>query len=205
MDYRLGIYLNLPKEWHNKIAEIKKTMKPWGENSKNTTAPHLSLYLCKFDKENFSKLLEKLKTIKQKSFVISLDKITKQKNNFCLINVEPKNNLRSLHRKIVEKVNPLREGLIRKKDLQRIKDNYYSQHEIDNINNYGYALVKDLYLPHITLGVSEREDKEKLIKELEEKVGKIKNRDFLVKDFTIGLFDETNLDEAVTEKKIKLK
>lgn len=49
-------------------------------------------------------------------------------------------------------------GMIRLKDLERVKENKYSAEEVKNLYNYGFIKSKNLFDPHITLGLIKKED-----------------------------------------------
>ncbi|EKD56071.1 MAG: hypothetical protein ACD_58C00305G0009 [uncultured bacterium] len=201
MNYQLGIYLLLPKEWEEVIGKIKKSLLPL---SSSHTIPHISLYICAINKEDFDSVCSKLKQIQFKPFSISFEKIMVEKDKmYYHLAIKVDNKLNKLHEEIVDLINPIRDGLIRQKDTVRLKEGYFSQKQIESINKYGYYMVKDLFNPHITLGICKTKDSNKLIDELTKKISNIKSKSFEVKEITVGLFREED-DTKVIEKTIRL-
>ena len=57
-------------------------------------------------------------------------------------------NITGLATRVIEIVNPLREGVIRARDKEKF--NQYTKEEQKNLDRYGFISVGDLYIPHIT-------------------------------------------------------
>lgn len=202
MTYQIGVYILLPKEWGEVIGEIKRSLLPW---SGSYTIPHISLYICAINKQDFDSVYDKLKQIQLKPFSISFEKVIMEKDKmYYHLAIKKDSKLFKLHEKIVDLINPVRNGLVRQKDIVRIQNNYFSKKQVERINKYGYYLVNKLFNPHITLGVCKTQDSSKLIRELTNKINKIKSKSFKVNELTIGLFEEED-NNPVIEKKIKLR
>lgn len=197
MNYQLGIYVDLPREWLEEIGKIKGSMK---QPTDNTVAPHVSLYICAFKKENFINSYRAIKNINQKSFKISIGKIANDKG-FYYLDIDPQRLLNNLHKIILHKVNPLRNGLIRTKDKQRLNAGYYSKKQQQYLHKYGYARVLDSFVPHITLGISKYD----LMEKLNKIIRKIKQKSFIIHNISITLFEEEKLEKPIFSSRVKLK
>ena len=57
-----------------------------------------------------------------------------------------------LHKMVLEKLNPLREGRIRDKYADEIKEGKYSPDEVKYIKKFGYHYVLNSYHSHLSLG-----------------------------------------------------
>lgn len=201
MNYQIGIYLLLPKEWEEVIGEIKRSLLPI---SINYTIPHLSLYSCVIKKEDFEIIVNQLKNINRKPFSITLSKVNVNiDDGYYFLDVPLHDELLNLHKEIINIVNPIRKGLIRQKDIDKIENGFYSDKQINYINKYGHARVLDLFKPHITFGISKISNHDKLTIDLSDKVKTIKSKSFEVKEITVGLFEEKD-NRKIIEKVIKL-
>ncbi|EKD56067.1 MAG: hypothetical protein ACD_58C00305G0005 [uncultured bacterium] len=201
MNYQLGIYLLLPKKWEEIIGEIKNSLLPL--NSSQTT-PHISIYNCAIKKESFNTVFDILKRINQKPFSITFDKVKVNINDgYYFLDIPHLKDLSKLQKDIITLINPVRNGLIRQKDIKKIKNGSYSDKQVGYINKYGHARVFDLYNPHITFGISKTDNRKKLVINLTDKVKKIKSKSFEIKEITVGLFEEES-NKKEFEKKIKL-
>lgn len=58
----------------------------------------------------------------------------------------------TFHRKLIDALNPLRDGYIREKDLARINEGKTDKLEDEYIHEYGYLRVLSKLTPHITIG-----------------------------------------------------
>lgn len=110
--------------------------------------PHISLYHVLFPIKNHGKIVEKIKSLAEntKPFNISLNRVTFE--NFSKVlhwKCELTPELASLHKRLIEDINPLREG---------VYENYLkdcTEEEKKNIEKYGYIHALELYDPHITI------------------------------------------------------
>jgi len=111
--------------------------------------PHLSLYSARYPIKNKYLVEKAISNIcsNLKSFQVTLKSFSVF-SGFLFYDLEKDKRLIKLHEKIVDDLNPLREGLI--SDNQRQLTGL-SANQKDAIEEYGYVSVKNLYMPHISL------------------------------------------------------
>lgn len=150
-EFVLFIYIPLPVA-HQKV--IKKLRKELGHDPIIKQA-HITLYMCRFERASYKLLIKSLYDTELNKFSVNIDRLTftpsKNGGKFCSIKIKGKS-LQKIHEQIVSIANPLRNNLIRSKELQRVKDDVYSKKEIELLYKYGYVEVMENYRPHITIG-----------------------------------------------------
>ena len=132
--------------------------------SNYTSTPHITLHLASFPEKNYISLYKDLRSISIAPLTLKLISvgITENKarnNSFISLKTNQTKALYSLHKQIVHIVNKHREGLIRKKDLLRIKKGTYSKKGISYIKRFGYARILDYFQPHISIGECSKDNK----------------------------------------------
>lgn len=125
--------------------------------------PHISIYITEFPVKNITKIRKILHkfTAKIKPFhVISL-KYRQSNGGYIDINYKKSKNIMKLQRKIITLLNPLREGLMRKKDKARMSE--MTKAEQKNLKLYGYRSVGAKFFPHLTFTKLEKFNKSALL------------------------------------------
>lgn len=143
--------------------------------------PHITIYQAEFPKSNLKKIVSTIKysTSKINRFNLTLNKISFF-NNFLFWNIKKTDKILKIHESIVEKLNPLRKGLI-KKDLFKVK-NLYNGYKND-IKKYGSLLIGKNYIPHMTITCFKKIlDKNKILSSLKDH-----NRKINIKSIYIGI------------------
>jgi 2'-5' RNA ligase len=127
-------------------------------NQKNKF-PHLSLYMLELPLKNISKVKKILEEIakRAKPFKMESLKYRHEKHGFLDIYYRRPAELKKFQTEIVEAINPLRRGMMRKKDLARLLD--LNKNEQKNLKKYGFRSVGSEYHPHLTLTRLKRYDK----------------------------------------------
>ncbi len=113
--------------------------------------PHITLYMTEFPEKNLTKIKSSLKKYLRSYKVFKLIAAQKPdgKRGYVYATYLLDKNISDFQDMIVEQLNPLRENLIRQKDLNRIET--YTPEEIKNVKKYGYRMSGKLYNPHLTL------------------------------------------------------
>lgn len=132
--------------WSKTVARKHKTFYTLDTNNH---LPHLSLYSARYPVKNKNAVQSILQHItkEQKTFFIELSSFSVF-SNYLFYNALTNAALQQLHECIVEKLNPLREGLI--SDTTRALTGL-SPEQKEMILAYGYVSVKKLYMPHISI------------------------------------------------------
>jgi 2'-5' RNA ligase len=110
--------------------------------------PHLTLYQTNFPEKNFSVIEKTVGEIAQnlKPFTISFKTLLPYVN-FIFYHAIKTPEIESLHLQMIDSLSPLRDaGYTHPQDLQNFPPNIAR-----NISQYGYALAKNDFLPHITV------------------------------------------------------
>lgn len=116
----------------------------------DTEFAHISLYNATFPEYNRNVVQNSLReifgNIQSIKFVPESVNI---KSRFVSVVFEKSPSLIDLQDKIIETLNPLREGLLQGKYTE--KSESYSQEELLNAHAYGYPFFKDQFSPHMTI------------------------------------------------------
>jgi len=112
---------------------------------------HVSLYMAELPLKNLSEIRKVLKNIasNQKSFKLNPILWHQSPDGYIDVEYKKTKSLANLQRNIIKKLNPLREGLLREKDITRLKT--AKGLEKHNIQKYGFRSVGRKFEPHLTL------------------------------------------------------
>ncbi|UCD04566.1 MAG: 2'-5' RNA ligase family protein [Candidatus Woesearchaeota archaeon] len=158
LDYiRLNVAFKPPEEVIEKAINLSQ------EVSKNKEVffildgiqfhPHITIYSPKFPKSNLNKVLEIVEEIAKNTSRVEFQvKNIRVYKRFISVNFNYSLDVKSLHEEIVAKLNPLREGCIRK-EYEEGSDYHmkFSSEQKENIKKYGYPESMNLYKPHLTI------------------------------------------------------
>jgi 2'-5' RNA ligase len=161
--------------------------------------PHITIYAPEFPAKNLDKVLFSIEELSKQISSVRFS-FTKMMPEFGWIGVESKlsEEIKNIHIKIVQLLNPLHEGHLREKYLSETND--IANGEQDNIKLYGHPHVIDLYRPHLTLiRLKDKKAAEKIAGEIDwplkeftlDKIGVFKMGDHgtcveLIKEFNLG-------------------
>ncbi|HUW21283.1 MAG TPA: DUF1045 domain-containing protein [Candidatus Bathyarchaeia archaeon] len=114
--------------------------------------PHVTIYSPEYPKTNLIKIIGFLKKITGNSKKV-ISKFTEVRSNDGYIWFELKKTtpVEKIHRETVEKMNPLRENHLRDKYQDKRYINSLDRKQSENIRNFGYPDVLNLYHPHLTI------------------------------------------------------
>lgn len=120
---------------------------------------HITLYSPEYPKSNLKEVLTSVENISKntKEIILEFDDLV-AKYGYLVVGFKKSYAINNLHRKVLQKLNPLREGRIREKYKQEIEDGKYTKEEVENIQNYSYHHVLESYYPHLTLARFENND-----------------------------------------------
>jgi len=113
--------------------------------------PHLTIYSPEYPEHNLKEVLKTVEEIAKKTNRIKfVFRKIKPHQGFIGIHFEPSSEIKNMHKEIVLKLSPLREGRIR--DKYKVDDfkMTFSPKEQEYIAKYGYANAMELYDPHFT-------------------------------------------------------
>jgi len=118
--------------------------------------PHLSLYMVNLKMENIEKANQLLSEIANRTTFLKLETLY-YTNDFTegMFEITYKKNdtINRLQQDIITAINPLREGLRTKDPVGHILTDWLSKQEgeiRDNLEQYGYDEIGELFRPHIT-------------------------------------------------------
>ena len=121
---RLNIVIIPAKEVAENAIEISQRLSEIGETGfvldRKSFHPHITCYSPEFPSKNIDRIVSKLERISEKfgKFQVVLEKLkVKSESNFFSVEIALKKNRKidGLHRIIIERLNPLREGYLREK------------------------------------------------------------------------------------------
>ena len=146
----------------DKAIRVSKTLKFKGGLfvlDKKNYFPHVSLYMTEFPVKNLPKIKKLLQQIvvETKSFKMTSTKYEQNKRGSIAVDYRKSKNIKWLQKKIIGSLNPLREGLVRKKD--RAKMHELSRAQQKNVKLYGYRRVGVEFNPHLTFTTFEKFNK----------------------------------------------
>ena len=111
--------------------------------------PHVSLYMCQIKEHDIAVVSEMLKSLANKYEEFKLEASGfGNAERFFDIEYEKSNAITSLQNEVLDKVNPVRDGM-REKDKARLITAVGL--EKLNLDTYGYRSVGELFRPHLTI------------------------------------------------------
>ena len=147
---------------------------------------HLTVYHAEYPSKNKKALVGLLENfaMKQEPLKLTFNKFCEQWAWFGL-DFNKTKEIYEAHKKLVNVLNPLREGHIREKYLEEIKNSIkYSKVQKKYISQYGYSQVMSEYHPHLTLNRFVNEEiAEKVCKDFNNR--KVSIKDSLIKEIAL--------------------
>jgi hypothetical protein len=140
----------------NQAIDLSHSIESWGTYftlSENSPIPHISIYKAEFPIPNISEIERRMrnyvKNLKRFSIEPVAEVYRKEDRDFVEVQYVPSISLSRLQTDIVKLLNPLRDGLIRIKDKDRLEQ--LSKEEQENLQNWGDRTVSSQFRPHLTL------------------------------------------------------
>jgi 2'-5' RNA ligase len=169
----------LPIEVAQLVAEISSEISQKDEtyfviDNQNIFA-HITIYSPEYPARNLEKVLEAIeKLAKEFSAPKFIFQEVKVGQGFVTLNFDYSEEIKMIHEKVVEKLNPLRENRVR----QKYTDSYmmkFSEEKNENIRKYGYPDSIAFYHPHMSLArLKDADLAEKVAKEIQWPVKELK-------------------------------
>lgn len=150
----LLIGIAIPKRLAKEVGKLSSILKKHGGlytvYDRNYIA-HITLYAAEFPVQNMVKVKDALRTVIHCEKALSLQSNIYRQNKFGYVDIAYTNSaaLRTLQHKIVEVLNPLREGLLTKNAQEYLP--MVSKIQKHNFLTYGYDYVGKNFIPHLTL------------------------------------------------------
>ena len=120
---------------------------------------HITLYSPEYPKSNFEKVAKKVEEFSKNTNRIILDSEGFNTGwGYVGLDFKKSDQVDNLHKLALKELNPLREGRIRNKYENEIKEGKYPPIEVDYIKKYGYHNVLESFHPHLTLARFETEE-----------------------------------------------
>lgn len=115
--------------------------------------PHLSLYMFQLNESDISKVDQALQKIaSQHRTILATATEYRIGEGFAVGYIDPEyevtSELAALQQVVIEAVNPIRAGM-RQKDIAKMAD--ARGVKLDNLKDYGYPAIGELFRPHVTL------------------------------------------------------
>jgi len=120
---------------------------------------HLTLYSPEYPSKNLAQVSREVEKISRDLSPITLnfqDLFTGW--GFVGLDYTKDRTVDSLHHRVLNALNPLRDGHLREKYAAGLKQNKYPSQEANYIRQYGYPNILSNFHPHITLGKFSGED-----------------------------------------------
>jgi len=151
---KINIAFKAPKEVESEIIKLSQEI-----GKKNVSYfildginfyPHITIYSSVFSESNLSKILEVAGGLIKKMNNVSFKyEGVGSGQGFISLNFNCSNEIKKIHKELVEALNPLREPLT-EKDLSDY-NMVFNEKQRQNILDYGYPDAMDLYVPHMTI------------------------------------------------------
>lgn len=156
METILGVHVELPKAISKNIRRFRHTSKNFVLASYPFT-PHITIFLCRFPKRNFAKLMKRLTQLRLDATTLmiagSRDALHAGTSTFLMLTIKKTAGLSALHTAVVQAASALRDHRLRKKDALRLLEQSLSRRNRTYLLRYGYFRVLKNFKPHITVGV----------------------------------------------------
>jgi 2'-5' RNA ligase len=151
--------------------------------------PHISLYLTQFPIANLVKIESLLRNFAKSAtpFTVRAAGYQQSEKAYVAVAYDKSHDIQKLHMGTLQLLNPLREGLIRDKDRERLK--LWSDARRESVEKYGYHSAGSEYKPHISLAKMAQPEKLHL--------AELEDFDFTFEVNKIGLFRAGNYGTCI--------
>ncbi|MEK7106040.1 MAG: 2'-5' RNA ligase family protein, partial [Patescibacteria group bacterium] len=156
LSHPFDVVIYPPPEIRERAISVSSYLADWGtfftlDDGENGPFPHISLYLTEFPLKNLGVIRANLKKYTRiiKPLKVEFSGYDKVEKDYIEASYEKSDKLYHLHRDIVRLLNPLREGLIRDRDRERLPQ--WSKERQESIRLYGYHSAGGEFRPHMSL------------------------------------------------------
>jgi 2'-5' RNA ligase len=114
--------------------------------------PHITIYPPLFPTKNIDEIRQRLRSLAKnfEHFSIRLDQVFSA-DGYLMLAYKHSEALYDLHKKVINELNPLREGILRAKYQSPEYMNTIPADQQELVMNYGYQYVLQYFHPHITI------------------------------------------------------
>ncbi|MEI6352922.1 MAG: DUF1045 domain-containing protein [Candidatus Nomurabacteria bacterium] len=159
----------------------------------NKEYAHISLYNANFPSHN-RLLIENIIEDISKSFsnIELVPEYINSKSRFISIVFHKTEIIENLQNKIIEMLNPLREGLLQSEYTEKTES--YSEKELFLVKMYGYPFCKEEFTPHMTLvELNDIEDTSSILKEI------VWNKNVSIDKISMRIISKNEIGEKVVK------
>lgn len=188
---------------NDQITKAKGYLSQYFGSKFDHLVPHVTFSLTPLPKKNFVSLKKEfeqyLKREIKKPFPVKFSNLKLEANkNFFYLPVFG-SQIKKIHRDIVKLFNQYREGCLREKDLERVKNGEYSAKEANHIKKYGYLRTMGHFHPHITIGDvnTEKPNMVKIKRELKKMLAGVVNQTLLVDNIHAVFYRDAKKQSAM--------
>lgn len=164
----VAVAVKLSREVEQAVREMQRVLVDEAElvyKFGERTIPHLTIYTVEYPGQNEQRVVEEMQGLAGElaPFTLELDRV-EVNPEYVEVMVKNSSKMQNLHYRVMERLNPLREGRVREnfRDPKFLSDYPAGEHE--NIKQWGRPLVGKYYRPHISVG--RRADKGRFEKRL---------------------------------------
>ncbi len=127
---------------------------------------HISLYNANFPEHNMYIIENIIKDISENISIINLlPERLNIKSKFISVVFKKTPEIEYLQNKIIDLLNPLREGMLKSKYIEKAE--FYSERELFYAKTYGYPFCKDEFIPHMTVAeMNDIENSSNILKDI---------------------------------------
>ncbi len=191
MELVLGVHFEVPRKVGQSMTRARRLVDRYFGSQE--FLPHLTLYLARFRQNAFSMLVSKLKKKPLATCAVKVDgfrtEALRDGRLLCKLEIQSSSSLLKMHRAVVRLADPLRRGLMRGKDQERIDKHMYTKAEARQIRRYGYLRVMSSFKPHVTIGTLHRKtDFSQTRLKLRRCIQPIRGFSWVPKQLVVGLY-----------------
>lgn len=160
-----AIAVFVPDQYGQEIAVVSEHLNnifgSWYVLNSDIFPPHITSWIAYVPNKNLEKLADVAGDVLAKvtPFPLYSERLVFESSGYISLNIKLSNELRTIHTKLLEQLNPLREDYLPPR--YRVALAKYSKEQQDSLLKYGARSAGNLFEPHITLGVVPSEMVEK--------------------------------------------
>ncbi len=216
-EHIVGVFIPLPSSVLKRTTAAKRWFGHKWRDIRTISDAHITLQFAKFPKtkKGFDLFVDDLRAHHLVAPTVIFAGAKTHKNNidggqFFFLDIKKTEDLYALHKKVLAIAKPYQKGLIRKKDILRLKENRFSKREIGYVKRYGYARVLQNFEPHISFGQvpsASIKEQRRMVNTLKQKLGDTQKSRFVPPYLIVGLYgyDKGNYTGIIHEVRVRLR
>jgi hypothetical protein len=150
---RLNLHLSVPEPWTTCVRQLAREFAALGSPvDLSVTLPHVTVYMASFPEEALENMVGEVSALaaKMKPIAARVGALTFRSSGYVFLDIDMVPELRLLHVAALERLSPLRRGLVVESDWARAAS--LPSRALHGLQVHGSPWVGDLYAPHITVG-----------------------------------------------------